>query len=84
MPALRPFPAPRRNLRCGRGNLKRCLHNHLGITTANPWGTAHLVCTAWGYGCGYSPVTSRNYCSDLREWISTPVEEKLLAKSVFT
>ncbi len=84
MPAIRPFPAPRRNLRCGKGNLKGRLHSPLGITTANPWGTAHLVCTAWGYGCGYSAVTGGNCGSDLREWLSTLVEEKLLAKSVFT
>jgi hypothetical protein len=84
MPGAPVLLAPRRNLRRGTENLKRRVHSPLGITRANPWGTARLVCTAWGYGCGYSGFRSRRPVSDLREWFSTAVEEKLLTKSVFT
>ena len=79
MSAIHSCPAPRRNLRCGTTNLKRSFHSPLWITDPIPWGTPHPVCTAWGYGCGYSSVTNPFSPSDLRERLSTDVDEKLLA-----
>src|SRR5215212_10154651 len=84
MSAIRSCPAPRRNLRSGTANLKRSFHRPLGITGPIPWGTAHRVCTAWGYACGYSTVSDPFHAFDLREPLSTVVDEKLLGNWLFT